>query len=61
MIPFITPEKLSDIPIPNPDDHYDKIIQDIEEYIDKSSKAKVAENKAITRVEDEIEKWNKAN
>lgn len=61
MIPFITPEKLSDIPIPNPDDHYEEIIQEIEEYIDKNSRAKAAENKAITMVEDEIEKWNKAN
>ena len=61
MIPFITPEKLSDIPIPNPDGHYEKVIQDIEECIDKSSRAKVAENKAITMVEDESEKWNKAN
>lgn len=61
MIPFITPEKLSDIPIPNPDDHYEEIIQEIEEYIDKSSRAKAAENKAITMVEDEIEKWNNAN
>lgn len=61
MIPFITPEKLSDIPIPNPDDHYEEIIQEIEEYIDKNSRAKAAENKAITMVEDEIEKWNNAN
>lgn len=61
MIPFITPEKLSDIPIPNPDDHYEEIIQEIEEYIEKSSRAKAAENKAITMVEDEIEKWNNAN
>lgn len=60
MIPFITPDRLSEIPIPNPDEHYEEIVQNIEEYIDKNSRAKVAENEAISMVEQEIEKWNKS-
>lgn len=59
MIPFITPERLSELYIPTPDDNYDRIIELVEKYIDLNSKSKVNETKAIELVEQEIEKWNK--
>ncbi|MBR6938812.1 MAG: restriction endonuclease subunit S [Prevotella sp.] len=58
MIPFITPERLSEILIPNPDDNYDKITSLVESYINLNSKSKECEDAAITMVEQEIEKWN---
>ena len=58
MIPFITPERLSHILIPNPDNNYDHITTLIESYIDLNSKSKSKEDKAISMVEEEIEKWN---
>ena len=58
MIPFITPERLSHILIPNPDNNYDHITSLIEDYIDLNSKSKSKEDKAIRMVEEEIEKWN---
>ena len=58
MIPFITPERLSEILIPNPDDNYDKITSLVESYINLNSKSKEFEDAAITMVEQEIEKWN---
>lgn len=58
MIPFITPERLSHILIPNPNDDFDKIVALIEKYIDLNSKSKECEDKAISMVEQEIEKWN---
>ena len=57
MIPFITPERLSEILIPNPDDNYDKITSLVESYINLNSKSKECEDAAITMVEQEIEKW----
>lgn len=59
MIPFITPERLSEILIPTPDDNYDKITSLVESYINLNSKSKECEDAAITMVEQEIEKWNK--
>ena len=59
MIPFITPERLSHILIPEHDEKYSEIVELIEKYIDYSSKAKEYESLAITLVEQEIEKWNK--
>ena len=58
MIPFITPERLSHIIIPNPDDNYERIISLIEKYINLNSKSKENENRAINMVESEIERWN---
>lgn len=58
MIPFITPERISDLHIPCPDDNYDHIIELIEKYIDLNSQSKANETKAIELVEQEIEKWN---
>lgn len=58
MIPFIRPERLSHILIPNPNDDFDKIVALIEKYIDLNSKSKECEDKAISMVEQEIEKWN---
>lgn len=58
MIPFITPERLSHILIPNPDNNYEKIVALIEKYIDFNSRSKECEDRAINLVETEIEKWN---
>lgn len=58
MIPFITPERLSHILIPNPDDNYERITTLIEKYIDLNSRSKECEDRAINMVEAEIEKWN---
>ncbi len=58
MIPFITPERLSEILIPNPDDNYDKITSLVESYINLNSKSKEFEDAAIELVEQEIDKWN---
>ena len=57
MIPFITPERLSELFIPTPDDKYDEIASLIEDYVKLVSQSKQDENKAITMVEEEIEKW----
>lgn len=57
MIPFITPERLSELFIPTPDDKYDEIASLIEDYVKLVSQSKQDENKAITMVEQEIEKW----
>lgn len=59
MIPFITPERISELHIPKPDENYDRIIELIEKYIDLNSQSKANETKAIELVEQEIEKWNK--
>lgn len=58
MIPFITPDRLSEIPIPLPDDNYEKVVSLVERFIDLQSKSKKLEDEAITMVEQEIEKWN---
>lgn len=58
MIPFITPDRLSHILIPNPDDNYERITTLIEEYIDLNSRSKECEDRAINMVETEIERWN---
>lgn len=57
MIPFITPERLSELYIPSPDDNYEKIVSLVEDYVKLVSQSKKDENKAITMVEEEIEKW----
>lgn len=59
MIPFITPDRLSHILIPEHDEKYSEIVNLIEKYIDYSSKSKECESIAISLVEQEIEKWNK--
>lgn len=59
MIPFITPDKLSRILIPDHDENYSEIVNLVEQYIDYSSKSKECESLAISLVEQEIEKWNK--
>ena len=58
-IPFITPERLCELPIPNPDKNYEIIVSLVEKHINCISFSKIKENKAITMVEEEIEKWNK--
>lgn len=58
-IPFITPERLCELPIPNPDKNYEIIVSLVEKHINCISFSKIKENKAITMVEQEIEKWNK--
>jgi type I restriction enzyme S subunit len=59
MIPFITPERISELLIPAPDENYNRIIDLVERYIDLNSQSKANETKAIELVEAEIEKWNK--
>ncbi len=57
MIPFITPERLSELLIPAPDENYNHIVSLVETYVNLTSQSKTKENKAITMVEQEIEKW----
>jgi len=59
MIPFITPERLSETLIPAPDENFEYVVSLIEKYINCNSRSKFNEEKAITLVESEIEKWNK--
>lgn len=58
MIPFITPERISELLIPTPDENYDHIVELISRYIDLYSQSKENETTAIELVEKEIEKWN---
>jgi hypothetical protein len=57
MIPFITPERLSELLIPTPDENYDYIVSLVLYYVNLTSQSKANENKAISMVEEEIEKW----
>lgn len=59
MIPFITPERLSQLKIPLPDNKFDGIVDLISSYISLNSESKQLEDKAIRMVESEIEKWAK--
>lgn len=59
MIPFITPERISELQIPIPDNNYDKIVKLVDNYIELTSQSKENETRAILMVEQEIEKWNK--
>ena len=59
MIPFITPERLSKIKIPNPDENFEYLVSLIDKYINLNSKSKENETNAIQMVEQEIESWNK--
>ena len=59
MIPFITPERISELQIPSPDDNYYRIVRLVDKYIELNSQSKEDETKAISMVEQEIEKWNK--
>ena len=59
MIPFITPERISELYIPEPDEYKDTIVDYVDKFVKFSSKAKTLENLAISMVEQEIEKWNK--
>ena len=59
MIPFITPERISELHIPAPDDNYDRIVTLVNKYIEMSSQSKENETKSISMVEREIESWNK--
>ncbi|MBO4721350.1 MAG: restriction endonuclease subunit S [Muribaculaceae bacterium] len=58
MIPFITPDRLSEIFIPSPDENYKQIVSLVDKFIDLQSKSKQLEEEAIIKVEQEIEKWN---
>lgn len=57
MIPFITPERISELEIPKPDDNFDLIANYISEYITKKTMSNIKENQAIQLVENEIEQW----
>lgn len=57
MIPFITPERLKKIPIPNPDEHFDQIVSAIDSYLIKHSESKRKESEAIQLVEKNIDQW----
>ena len=58
MIPFITPDRVSNLLIPEHDDNYEYIVGLISKYIDLTSLSKEKEDTAITLVEKEIDKWN---
>lgn len=59
MIPFITPERISELQIPAPDDNYNRIVALVDKYLEMSSQSKEKETKSISMVEREIESWNK--
>lgn len=59
MIPFITPERIAELSIPEPNENYNHIVELVEKYINFNSQSKEDETKAIEMVEHEIEKWNK--
>ena len=59
MIPFITPERVSNMLIPAPDSNYEEIVELVSKYIDLNSKSKFLEIEAIEKVESEIESWTK--
>lgn len=63
MIPFITPERVSNMLIPAPDTCYEEIVELVSKYIDLNSKSKFLEIEAIEKVESEIASWttNKKN
>ncbi|WP_433913684.1 methylation-associated defense system restriction endonuclease subunit S MAD5 [Bacteroides fragilis] len=63
MIPFITPERVSNMLIPAPDTCYEEIVELVSRYIDLNSKSKFLEIEAIEKVESEIASWttNKKN
>lgn len=58
MIPFITPERVSKIHIPKPDENFAYITSLVEKYINLNSESKEKESLAISLVEQEIEKWS---
>lgn len=57
-IPFITPERIEEVCVPNPDENYEKVTSLIAKYIELISRSKQKDNHAISMVEAEIEKWN---
>lgn len=57
MIPFITPERVSNMLIPAPDTCYEEIVELVSRYIDLNSKSKFLEIEAIEKVESEIASW----
>lgn len=59
MIPFITPERVSKLLIPKPNEGFEKVTDLVEQFIALKSLSKQKENEAIEMVEKEIEKWNK--
>jgi type I restriction enzyme S subunit len=62
VIERIEPFHVESIPVVEPTEELSKQITSlIDEYMDSTYHAYTAENKAIKKVEDEIEKWNKAN
>lgn len=62
VIERIEPFHVDSIPVVEPTEDLSKQITSlIDEYMDSTYHAYTAENKAIKKVEDEIEKWNKSN
>ena len=57
MIPFIVPERVSELLIPKPDGNLDRISSLIEAYIEKIARSKSLDDKAVSMVENEIESW----
>lgn len=57
MIPFITPERLKELPIPTPNSNYKFVTEAIENSLQKRVKANNNENQAISLVENEIALW----
>ena len=57
MIPFITPERVSNMLIPAPDSNYEEIVELVSKYINLNSKSKFLEIEAIEKVESEIASW----
>lgn len=56
-IPYMTPERLSEVRIPKPNGNAGRIERLVSEYIDKRVKGNNLENEAIDMVEREIASW----
>jgi type I restriction enzyme, S subunit len=57
MIPFITPERLKNVPIPNPNEKFNQIVSAVEGHLEKQADSKIKENQAIQLIEKEIDQW----
>lgn len=57
MIPFITPERLKELPIPTQDEKFEFVTQAVDISLQKRVKANNNENHAISLVENEIALW----
>ena len=60
MIPFITPERLSVLTVPKPDENFQTICDNISAYLYKRVEANNKESQAIHLIEKEIDSWQQS-